>query len=136
MEARLEIVLGRWAARFVAAMLFSFFFVMTLSLLTAALIAWLAGVPKWSYGFLIGASVWGGVTALAGVLGHGLLHRRMVSKEAIYRLRLAQSGMRLIEKSLAEPYTAKSLSSALTAPLGRLLWFFIRRWLRKWIPFL
>ncbi|MCS6895993.1 MAG: hypothetical protein NZZ60_07625 [Bacteroidia bacterium] len=136
LEARFELALGKWAARLLTVILLVSSLAVTLLLLTAAVVTWAAGAVRWGYGFLIGAGLWAALSFVVTTFGHSLLRRQMISREAIYRLRLAQSGMRLIERSLSDSPGEKGLLPGLMGHIGRLLWSIVKQWLRKWVPFL
>ncbi|MCX8112417.1 MAG: hypothetical protein N3E49_04365 [Bacteroidia bacterium] len=136
LEARLEILLSRWAARLVGLIVIVAAGGITLLLLTAALIAWAAGTTTWSFAFLAGSGLWGAILIVSLVLGRQWIKRLLFPREALYRLQLAQSGLRLIEKSLVKSQTAPAITSIIYRYLGQIAWGAVRKWLRKWIPFL
>lgn len=135
LEARLEIALSRWTVRVVRLLLLILTAGIAILSLTGALIAWTAGADSWGRGFLAGASLWGTLFLLIWLFGQGWLRRTLLPYEATYRLRLAQSGMRLIERTQT-PLPSQNLLTPLYPYLGRFVWQIVRRWLRRWIPFL
>lgn len=135
LEARMEIVLSRWTARVLRLVLLTLTGGVAMLSLTGAVIAWSAGSGDWGKGFLIGACLWGSLFLLIWLFGQGWLRRALLPHDAAYRLRLAQAGMRLIERS-PMPATSQGILTGLYPYLGRFVWQIVRRWLRRWIPFL
>lgn len=135
LEARLELALSRWTARILRVMLMLLAGGMVLILLTAAAITWTAGSSAWGRGFLVGAGIWMGLLVILIVPGRLWLNKVLFPKDAAYRLRLAQSGMRIIEKT-QQPSPTQAFLPTLYPLIGRFIWQVFRRWLRKWIPFL
>ncbi|MCS7152752.1 MAG: hypothetical protein N2253_02745 [Bacteroidia bacterium] len=135
-EARIEIALSRWSARVLSLLISAIAGGMALFFAAVGLAAWVAGAANWGKGFLVGAGLWAVILILQLTYGQVWLRRRLTPQEALYRLRLAQAGIRLIEKSLRPPAFSSLLVSNLYRYLGNLIWSLIRRWLRKWIPFL
>ncbi len=135
LEARIELALSRWTVRLLRVVVILLAGGIALLLLTAAAIAWAAGNSAWGQGFLVGASIWIGLLVMLLVLGRMWLNSMLFPKDAAYRLRLAQSGMRIIEKT-QQPSPAQNFFSTLYPLIGRFIWQVFRRWLRKWIPFL
>lgn len=135
LEARLEIALTRWGCRMLHFLLIVAAMGIALLLATAGLIAWIVGTSEWAIAFIGAAGFWLTLGVLFWVLGRRILYALLTPRSALYRLRLAQAGLRLIETKLA---TASPSSLALSPfrwlsqIAGRWLWYTLRRWL----PFL
>ncbi|MEN2991951.1 MAG: hypothetical protein ABDH91_00150 [Bacteroidia bacterium] len=136
LEARTELVLGRWAARILAVIFLGLALAFTLTLATLALIAVIAGFPRWSLAFGLAALIWMGFSWLLALFLPRWLYRRLMARQSLYRLRLAQAGMRLIEKTATPPPTEPSALLNLLPSLLPILWKKVI-WpiLRRWLPF-
>ncbi|MCS6790414.1 MAG: hypothetical protein NZ580_05495 [Bacteroidia bacterium] len=135
LEARFEMALGRWMANLAFTLLILVAGLMAMILATASLVSWIVGANSWALGFLVGMLVWVGSMLGVGLILRKLLRRALVPKDAIYRLELAQAGMRLIEREMI-PVRLPQWTEWVVPILKRWAISLVMRWLRRWLPFL
>lgn len=135
-EARAELLVSRWVGRLLAWIAALFAGGIALLLATVAFILWVGDSLGWAGAFVIGALIWIGLAGIGfWIIPRAVRSSRLV-QDALYRMKLAQAGMRLLEKRLSPPESDASppwLSAAYTF-LGRWLSRWILRLVRKWLP--
>ncbi len=136
-EARLTLRLNTWAARTLHLFLVALLLLIGGMLCSAGFLLWLGQLIGWVSALLLVGALWIGAGLLLAWRGPRWLHRYFAQHEALYRLRLAQAGMQLMQKYLTQEPSSPSLPAWLS-PLLSLLWRSLRqnlfRKLRAWLP--
>lgn len=138
LEARAELLLYRWTSRTLMLVAAGFAFGVSLLCLTGALLVGLVRVWGWIPTLLVIGVGW---FLLGGVMlwkGTRLFRRSLPVQDAVYRLRLAEGGLRLMEEHiLGAPDPKGAIPPSLWATMAPFLWRWGQRWLvkklRQWI---
>lgn len=135
-EARLTLRLNTWAARTLHLFFVGLFLFVGGLFCSASLLLWLSRPLGWVSALLLVGGLWVSAALLLAWRGPRWLHRYFAQREALYRLRLAQAGMQLIQKRLAQEPPPLAFPPWL-APVFSWLWRSLRksifRKLRTWL---
>ncbi|MCS7188815.1 MAG: phage holin family protein [Bacteroidia bacterium] len=139
-EAKAELAVGRWATRMLTILGVGIASLFAAILWSSALLFWLSQRWGWPAAGILVGSFWLLGAFLMAWWGPKWIQRRLLLKEVIYRLRLAQAAMQLMEKTYFPKERKQRISASIATLLIPLVWSWGRRWIMKkikrWIPLL